>query len=409
MKKKILVLQPNYVKRFKCTGNDCEYHCCHGWKIDIDKKTFKNYRKISNTQAIKKVINKNVIINKDGIGNDQYAKIILDNNKICPFLDKDGLCTIHMEYGENYLSKTCNQYPRIINIVDNMIEKSCHISCPEVTKLLFNEQAISFDQFEDEIDIDTYSVCMKLDTNCKNEINKNFWKLREVSIDMLQNKNFKLHERIFILGLILDKVQKAIDNGESTKINSIVDESLKKYCNQYIKEYIDNIKFKYTVKFDLINSICNTKIKDKNVLEDYNNLFLKFLEGIDYDEKNPEYIIKSYKTGYEDIYKPFFDDKEYILENYFVNDVFLNLFPVRSGDKIFEEYCILVIKFAVMKIFLVGIGKYYKCLDDDKVMKILYLYSRNIEHTKGYIDSILEAIKEDNNLNMAFLSLLIKN
>lgn len=402
MKKKTLVLQPDYMKKFTCIGNNCEYHCCHGWSIDIDKKTFKNYRKIDRNNPIKKLINRNVILNKEIKENNQYAKIRLDDNKNCPFLNKEGLCEIYINCGENYLSKTCNQYPRIINIVDNCIEKSCHISCPEIAKLLFDENFMSFDQFYDEIDLDRYSVLLKLDTNSEYAMNKNLWILRELSIDILQNRNFNLEERIFILGLILNKIQNAIDNEEIENIDEIIKISLEKYCNESIKQYMNTLKYKDMVKAVFINLICNTKIKNDN------NVFLKFLEGINYDENNINSGLESYKIGYENMYSCFFKDKEYILENYLVNEMFSNLFPVKRGNKVFEEYCILVIKFAILKMFLVGVGNYYKGLDKEKVIEILYLYSRNIEHTNGYIDTVLELIKQDNDLNMGFMSLLIR-
>ena len=34
---------PNYMTSFKCIGKDCIDSCCSGWRIDIDKETYKNY------------------------------------------------------------------------------------------------------------------------------------------------------------------------------------------------------------------------------------------------------------------------------------------------------------------------------------------------------------------------------
>ena len=46
MKKTYLYLQPEYVSKFKCDGQSCEAHCCRGWRISIDKKTYKKYANI---------------------------------------------------------------------------------------------------------------------------------------------------------------------------------------------------------------------------------------------------------------------------------------------------------------------------------------------------------------------------
>lgn len=408
MKKRYLVLQPDYMRQFKCIGNDCKDNCCHGWNIDIDKKTFKNYRKIDRNNPMKKMINKNVILNKEIKTDNQYAQITLNSTGNCPFLNEKGLCEIYINCGESHLSRICNQYPRIVNSVDNCIEKSCQISCPEVAKLLFNEDLMSFDQFYDEIDIDRYSVLIKLDTNSDFGMSKHLWPLREMSINILQDRNFSIEERMFILGLIINNIQKSIDNEEIDNIEDLIKTSMEKYCNKSITEYMNTLKYKDSAKIDIINLVCNIKTNNKNNIDSYNKLFINFLEGISYDESNFENCLTIYNKGYENLYCSFFNDREYVLENYLVNEVFLNLFPMKKGNNVFEEYCILAIKFSILKVLLIGVGNFHKELNEDIVVKTLYLYSRNIEHTNGYFDFVLESIKENNNLNMGYVSLLIR-
>ena len=37
----------------------------------------------------------------------RYARINLDATERCPFFSEDSLSTIHRDYGESYLSETC--------------------------------------------------------------------------------------------------------------------------------------------------------------------------------------------------------------------------------------------------------------------------------------------------------------
>ncbi|MCY6370409.1 flagellin lysine-N-methylase [Clostridium ganghwense] len=409
MEKKTLVLQPDYMKNFKCIGNECPDNCCHGWNVTVDKKIYKKYRKIKN-KDLKKIINKNITLNKDSNDSELYAKIVLDKNNKCPFLDLKGLCEIHKEFGEEYLSKTCNQYPRSINIIDNVLEISGSVSCPPMAELiLLNKEQMTFDQLEKVVDVSKSMINVILDTNSDNEIFKYFWNLREVSIDILQNRNFEVWQRLLILGLILDKVQNAVDNGEEETIPSVIEQSIEKYCNENIKEMLSKIEFKENIQLDFINAICSIGIEEEVSIENYKKLYTKFLEGISFNEKDDKAIIESYKKGFKEIYEPFIKNNEYILENYLVNDVFSRAFPIKRGKNIFEEYCILVLKFALIKLFLIGIGNYNKGLNYDEVINTLYLYSRNIEHSIKFLNNILEQIKEENRLNMAFMSVLIKN
>lgn len=45
MKKSIVTLKPQYMNEFQCTGSACSDTCCSGWKVNIDKQTYKKYKK----------------------------------------------------------------------------------------------------------------------------------------------------------------------------------------------------------------------------------------------------------------------------------------------------------------------------------------------------------------------------
>lgn len=402
MKKQVLILQPSYLKDFNCIGNRCEYHCCKEWKVSIDKKTFKKYRKIDRKNSIKSKINRMVLKNDTIKRNDnyEYAKIELSKeNGNCPFLNKEGLCDIYINCGADYLSVTCNQYPRILNKIDNCIEMSCQISCPEIVKCLMKKETISFDQFYTQIDLDKYKMQINIQTH-EEGINKYFWKLRERSIDIMQDRSFNIEQRLLILGLILNKIQQAIDNGED-ELEYIIDMNFKKYHDQSIKKSFSKLIDNDIVKLSFIESICNTKVKENN------ELFNEFLKGMNYSVEMEQNLLQTYKNGYER-YLEFFKDRQFILENYIVNDIFMNVFPIKNGCKIFEEYGGLIIKFIILKLFLVGIGNFNNELSENIVIKTMYLYSRNIEHTNLYIEEVLKSIKDNNNCNMAYLSVLIR-
>ena len=40
------VLKPFYYDDFKCTANECIDNCCSNWRINIDEKTYKKYKKL---------------------------------------------------------------------------------------------------------------------------------------------------------------------------------------------------------------------------------------------------------------------------------------------------------------------------------------------------------------------------
>ena len=46
--RRLQALVPLYAERFSCIGSECEDTCCAGWRVTIDKKTFKTYKQLEN-------------------------------------------------------------------------------------------------------------------------------------------------------------------------------------------------------------------------------------------------------------------------------------------------------------------------------------------------------------------------
>ena len=106
------VLKPFYYDDFKCIADKCIDNCCHEqWKITIDEKTYKKYRKLKGPWG--KKINNNITRIRKNNSYLSYGKIKLKDCG-CSLLDEEGFCTIHDQLGEGYLSNTCRKYPRNI-------------------------------------------------------------------------------------------------------------------------------------------------------------------------------------------------------------------------------------------------------------------------------------------------------
>ena len=85
-----MILQFDYLKKFKCTSHDCINTCCSGWDIHVDEKTFLK-SKIQKTQKLK-----TFFLNKLKKSNNKNfaAEINTNKNKRCIFLDNKNLCEI---------------------------------------------------------------------------------------------------------------------------------------------------------------------------------------------------------------------------------------------------------------------------------------------------------------------------
>ena len=41
------IVTPDYYKNFKCIAGECTDTCCAGWDVDVDKESYKQYRRVN--------------------------------------------------------------------------------------------------------------------------------------------------------------------------------------------------------------------------------------------------------------------------------------------------------------------------------------------------------------------------
>lgn len=125
------VFAPNYYKKFSCIADKCKHSCCIGWEIDIDDATYERYKN-THTNFGKK-LNDNIAINND------CAYFKLRDNDRCPFLNKNNLCEIILNLGEESLCQICSDHPRFRNYYSDRVEIGLGLTCEEAARIIINE------------------------------------------------------------------------------------------------------------------------------------------------------------------------------------------------------------------------------------------------------------------------------
>ncbi|MFP3632204.1 flagellin lysine-N-methylase, partial [Burkholderia sp. SIMBA_045] len=78
---------------------------------------------------------------------------VMKSDLSCPFLNEEKLCSIQLKLGEDFLSHTCKTYPRVTQTVDDVVELSATLSCPEAARLaLLNPNKMQFNRNEEARD-----------------------------------------------------------------------------------------------------------------------------------------------------------------------------------------------------------------------------------------------------------------
>lgn len=126
---------------FQCIAGACPDTCCAGWEVDLDDDTVRRYRSIPGPLGDEI---RSAICQEDG-----YTFFRLKNGQ-CPYLNKEKLCRLILELGEDVLSVTCREHPRFWEEYGMRRETCLSISCPEAARLLLEEPLVLLQQETDE-------------------------------------------------------------------------------------------------------------------------------------------------------------------------------------------------------------------------------------------------------------------
>jgi len=223
----MILIVPEYYEEFVCIADKCKDSCCVGWEIDIDDDTFAYYKSVEGDFG-KRL--------KDNIRTDGCNSFCLQDKR-CPFLNKQNLCDIVLELGEESLCEICTEYPRYTMDYGNVREKCLGVSCEEVGRILFEKtEPIRFVQMEipeevvfedadqlDESDGDR-SVFRFDEEDIDWEADAEFIRLaRDNCIRILQNRSYSIQERACMYLEYAYFVQDKFNNGNLSEITGEID------------------------------------------------------------------------------------------------------------------------------------------------------------------------------------------
>ncbi|MGH4121362.1 MAG: flagellin lysine-N-methylase [Clostridium sp.] len=406
MGKNIEKRYPRYLKEFKCIGGKCEDSCCVGWDIDIDKITFRQYYKVQDKE-MKRMFQKNVHNNDNYLdSNVDYGKVKLTSGKRCPFLDEENYCIIYSKLGEEYLSNVCTSFPRIINKVDGYYEMSLDVACPEAARIiLLKEQGIEFEEGAENLE--KHIVSSDIDTKSKKFNNspvKYFKEIRDLSIKIIKNRKFVLSQRLYILGVFINALEKEFKHNYNNVPKFIKEYDINSVSDSYGKNQLsysdEMVFFKKMVGFlNVSKEVDSLSFKEytKQIIVEF-----KFEEEEDIS-KYSEFYIKAF----EDYTEKFINNNSYIFENYLVNFIYNNMFPFSETESMFDGYIMLLIRYSFIRFYLVGKYLYNKQDSKENIVEFIQVFSKIIGHHKTYTIDVLNYIKENKFDNIEFAKMLL--
>jgi len=400
MKKNVMA---SYLNNFKCIGGVCEDNCCIGWNVEIDKKTYAKYIKTKDKE-LAGLFGKYIYKNDDSYDdNVDFALVELKNNKHCPFLNQEKLCCIQVKLGENYLSNVCSSYPRIINEIDGILEYSATVSCPEIARLALGaKDGIEFEEMEaSRCKDDIISINVNTKKAGSQMLVKYLQEMRGLTMDILNARKYKLWERILLIGVFFQKIQELDALNKADQIPEEILAFSQRIEHREFEDVLNALPVNQPVQLKILKDISD-KFNDSNEID--SKRYISFI-----DEFNQGIEANNYISLYKEIYEPFMEEKEYILENYMVNYVFQSLFPAAESNQPFEAFEHLAVRYSLIKLYLIGIGGFRNGLTENLVIEFIQRFSKGLEHNYNYFEQVSNYMQKNNYNTMSYLSILIRN
>lgn len=403
----IQILLPQYVESFKCIGGRCEDTCCAGWCVNIDEKTYKKYKRVSDYE-MKKKIGKNIIRVRSNISVKRAAKMKMINNQ-CSFLTDEKLCEIQQKLGSEYLCDICSMYPRMGNMINGIYEQYLTLSCPEAARLiLINSNLMTFDVVkQSNSSIEKMHIKYNIYTDKMIGWRKYIWEIRAVVIEILQVRKLTIEDRLLIIGLLCNKLDQYKD--EEKKVLEVIEEYRYNINNDMYTGVFDNVPKLLEMQVKLCNEIIALRVNGAVITERYNECLEEMIEGLKLRENLEwEGWTKVYDEAYQAYYKPYMNEHEYMMENYLVNYIFGKVFPILK-ECILDNYVEFIIHYVIMKMHLIGVGAKHQGLSEELVIRVFQSVSKTFEHNKQYFRDLMGLIVENKYNELAYMTILIKN
>ena len=123
------IRKPEYYDSFQCIGSACRDTCCAGWEIEIDEESAERYKRV--TGELGERLRASITETEEEI----YFN--LQAGRRCPFLNKENLCDLILDQGEEILCEICREHPRHYQWFGDYTEVGLGLCCEEAARLLF--------------------------------------------------------------------------------------------------------------------------------------------------------------------------------------------------------------------------------------------------------------------------------
>jgi lysine-N-methylase len=416
-------LQPRSYHAFRCIGAACEDTCCVGWIVNVDKPTFEKYQSCEDPELGPR-LHELVTIRTDSSSDDNYARIDL-NGPSCPFLS-EGWCAIQKKLGEAYLPIMCSAYPRVMNMVDDVLQRSLDLSCPEAARItLLDPDPMQFDEDEGPARDPRLAHLSVLRTNNGKSVKpyEHFREIRAFVIWLLQYRAFPLWKRLVILGSLCDQLHEMAATGRNDGTPEVLEGYRLGVDRDLFGQALETHHAQPAEQLELVIELIVGRIRSDFTAPPLVACYQKFMQSMEWTvESSMNDIGRRYAAAHSQYYDPFLSRHQYVLENYLVSYVHRTLFPLgpqestrglsvhHIANTIVDQCLLMMVHYAIVQTLLIGVAAFHKAeFGTGEAIHVIQSFSKAFEHSPSFPERALKILAEKGLKSCVTLAFLIRN
>jgi len=408
-------VQPRFYDAFRCVGADCLDTCCSGWKLPVDKESYRKYG-LCEDPMMAPLLKSLVTIQPANTLDSHYAEFQLLEAS-CAFLS-EGLCSIQSKLGEGYLANACAMFPRIENLVEGVRERSLDLSCPESARLtLFDPSPLEFVEDAGNGPLAGNPGAINSGSTGHAEAAG----VRRLMIWLLQNRTYPLSLRLILVGHVCDRLQRMADTGRVESYHDVVKGFQTAVGLGLFDDHLNQMPARPVTQLGVTLKLIAERLTCDYASPKFHSLFDDFKQGLGWTAGSTfDELGQLYSQQYAEHYLPFMRRHEYMLEHYLVTYAFRTLFPYGTaaasqalgsiGQAIYAQYALMVAFYAILKTILIGLaGLHRSALSPAHVAQVVQVGTKTLEHAAPFRLRILQMLAAWGLKTPASMAVLICN
>jgi len=403
-------LIPNFYKSFHCLMGACQDNCCDdGWGIHFSKK---DYLRIKRTTEKDPELHAQTLQGmrrlRRSTPDGAYAEFCITDQGRCAFHTEEGLCQLQLACGEATLPLVCRLYPRSIGYTPTAKEYVLSPSCEGVLQQLWDlPEGVEFVE-EPLPRREQRGVAITQGGG----LTRFFTPLRELFIDILQNRTLSLTERMLYLGITIQRLLKEDWEilGSDEWIKQTVSAGDAKTMREVVGKITGNRDMCLMQNLKVLNSIRATEkgwpAEIRSALGAKQKMTLISVENTHKAELSVHFSRPVYESALAH-FQAAFADRAYFFENLMVAAALFLAFPhLSSKEELWKSYVSLCSLYSFYR-FVSVLG----CKEEttkERLFHMIVMASRSTLHNRDRLNGCFqEDLFQHDSSTLAHMAILL--